>query len=182
MEATRPTLVIVSGPGGAGKTTLARRLATRIGCPAICRDELKEGMVATVPGFVPAPSDPLTVRAYDLFFAVIRLLLEHGVTHVAEASFQHQNWARKLEPLRSLAEFRILRCHVPDAVRRVRAADRRRQQPSRAAHDDEGYFLGELGAFDAIHVDAPTLDIDTTDGYDPDLITVEAFVRSQDSG
>ncbi|WP_433685874.1 zeta toxin family protein [Nocardia sp. CA-119907] len=32
-----PTLVVVSGSPGAGKTTLAHALATRVGCPAICR-------------------------------------------------------------------------------------------------------------------------------------------------
>ena len=95
-----PTLVIVSGPAGSGQTTLAHRLAGRIGCPALCRDEIKEGMVAATPGFVPGPSDPLTVRSYSLFFAAIRLFLEHGVTHVAEAAFQHPNWERGLEPPR----------------------------------------------------------------------------------
>src|SRR4051794_3492015 len=30
-----PRLIIVSGQAGSGKTTLAHRLATRIGCPAI---------------------------------------------------------------------------------------------------------------------------------------------------
>ena len=76
-----PTLVIVSGPAGSGKTTLAHRLAATIGCPALCRDELKEGMVAATPGFVPGPSDPLTVRSYGLFFAVIGLfwIAHHGL-------------------------------------------------------------------------------------------------------
>jgi adenylate kinase family enzyme len=51
-----PTLIIVSGPGGSGKTTLAHQLAATLGCPALCRDEIKEGMVASYPGFVPAPA------------------------------------------------------------------------------------------------------------------------------
>jgi adenylate kinase family enzyme len=42
--------MIVSGPAGSGKTTLAHRLAAVIGCPALCRDELKEGMAAANPG------------------------------------------------------------------------------------------------------------------------------------
>jgi len=41
----RPTLIVVSGPAGSGKTTLAHAIASAIGCPAICRDEIKEGMV-----------------------------------------------------------------------------------------------------------------------------------------
>ena len=88
LQPPRPILIIVSGTAGSGKTTLAHRLATTIGCPALCRDELKEGMAISSPGFVPGPSDPLTLKTYDLFFAVIRLLLEYGVTHVAEAAFQ----------------------------------------------------------------------------------------------
>lgn len=68
-----PTLVIVSGPAASGKTTLAHRIAAIIGCPALCRDEIKEGMVAATPGFVPGPSDALTTRTYSLFFAAIRL-------------------------------------------------------------------------------------------------------------
>jgi adenylate kinase family enzyme len=40
-----PTLIVVSGPAGSGKTTLAHAIASAVGCPAICRDEIKEGMV-----------------------------------------------------------------------------------------------------------------------------------------
>lgn len=173
-----PTLVIVSGSAGSGKTTLAHRLAAMIGCPAICRDEIKEGMVATTPGFVPGPSDPLTVRSYRLFFAAIRLFLEHGVTHVAEAAFQHPNWERGLEPLRPLAMLRIVRCHVAPDVAQARAEYRRHKQPTRAAHDDTGHFSVER-PFEPIRLDAPTVDVDTTDGYNPDLEAVLDFVRTR---
>jgi predicted kinase len=61
--ATLPTLVVVSGPAGAGKTTLAHRIAEAVGCPVICRDEIKEGMVHTSPGLVPGPGDELTRAA-----------------------------------------------------------------------------------------------------------------------
>jgi predicted kinase len=171
-----PTLVIVSGPAGSGKTTLAHRVAATIGCPALCRDEIKEGMVAATPGFVPGPSDPLTVRTYDLFFAAIRLFLEHGVTHVAEAAFQHANWARGLKPLQPITTLRIVRCHVEPAIARARAEQRRGMEHSRAAHDDIGHFSVDR-SFDPIRLAAPTLDVDTTNGYNPDLDAITAFIR-----
>jgi predicted kinase len=172
-----PTLVIVSGPAGSGKTTLAHRLASTIGCPALCRDEIKEGMVAATPGFVAGYSDPLTLRTYSVFFAAIRLFLEHGVTHVAEAAFQHHNWVRGLEPLLQLAVLRIVRCSVAPAVARARAKQRGQQQRTRAAHDDIGHFSVER-SFEPIRLGAPTLDVDTTDGYSPELDVIAAFVRS----
>jgi predicted kinase len=172
-----PTLVIVSGPAGSGKTTLAHRLAATIGCPALCRDEIKEGMVAATPGFAPGYSDPLTVRTYGVFFAAIRLFLENGVTHVAEAAFQHDNWARGLESLRRLAVLRIVRCHVAPAVARARAEQRRREQLARAAHDDLGHFSVER-SFEPIRLDVPTLEVDTTNGYNPDFDAIAAFVRT----
>ncbi|MFI5068785.1 MAG: AAA family ATPase [Streptosporangiales bacterium] len=82
---SRPTLIVVSGPPGAGKTTLAHALAQAVGCPAICRDEIKEGMVHAVGGFTSGPGDALTMRAYPTFFAVLEVLLRAGVTTVAEA-------------------------------------------------------------------------------------------------
>jgi hypothetical protein len=34
----------------------------------VCRDEIKEGMVASNPGPIAATCDPLTMRTYELFF------------------------------------------------------------------------------------------------------------------
>jgi predicted kinase len=177
---SRPTLIVVSGPAGAGKTTLAHRLAAAVACPALCRDELKEGMVAATPGFVPFGSDPLTLRTYDLFFTTIRLFLEHGVTHVAEAAFQHAAWVRGLDPLRPLAELRIVRCHVDPAVARLRAEQRRLEQGSRTAHDDARHFAVDR-SFEPLTLDAPTLDVDTSNADPIDFEAVVAFVRSSAS-
>jgi predicted kinase len=170
-----PTLIIVSGPGGSGKTTLAHQLAATLGCPALCRDEIKEGMVASNPGFVPATSDQLTERTYDVFFEAIALLLKAEVTLVAEAAFQHSLWWEGLEPLTDLAMLRIVRCQAPAELTRERALTRI-AQPTRAAHADTEHFSVQR-TFDAIHLDAPTLDVDTSDGWRPDLEEIAAFCR-----
>ena len=105
-----PALIVVSGPMGSGKTTLAHLVAQAIGCPAICRDEIKEGMVAATSGFVPRTGDELTLRTLPVFFGVLELLLAGGVTTVAEAAFQDHVWRPRLEPLRGRAQIRIVHC------------------------------------------------------------------------
>jgi predicted kinase len=180
-----PTLVVVSGPLGTGKTTLAHKLAAALGCPAICRDEIKEGMVHATPGFVPAAGDELTRRTLPVFFGVLELLLRAGVTTVAEAAFQDKVWRPRLEPLTGLAQIRIVHCTVDAAVAFERNRRRRRDTPSRRAHADPHDPAGHAAthrAFDRVSMGAPYLEVDTTDGYRPGLAEIVAFAAGHGQG
>src|SRR6476619_2075618 len=91
-ESRQPALVVVTGPAGSGKTTLAHALAREIHCPALCRDEIKEGLVCTI-GHAGETGGDIQLHATDTFFAVLALMLDRSVTLVAEAAFQHKVWS-----------------------------------------------------------------------------------------
>lgn len=178
----------MSGHAGAGKTTLAHRLAAAIGCPAVCRDEIKEGMAAALPderpaAFAGSPGDALTLRTLPVFFSVIEMLLRAGVTTVAEAAFQHHVWQPRLQPLTRLADLRVLRCSASAeaAFRRVRqrGSDHPLRQVHADAWPDAGAFARESAAFRQLALSVPALDVDTTDGYRPDLASIARFARTR---
>ena len=177
----------MSGPLGSGKTTLAHEIARAVGCPAICRDEIKEGMAHARPGFVPAPGDDLTRRTLPAFFGVLELLLSAGVTVVAEAAFQDHVWRPGLEPLRSLAELRIVHCTVAADTAFSRSLLRRAANPLRLAHadpgpDDAAEHARRHAAFDRVSLAAPWIEVRTANGYEPGLEEIVAFVNGARPG
>ncbi|MFE9137978.1 AAA family ATPase [Streptomyces sp. NPDC007355] len=176
-----PILAVVSGPPATGKTTLARELAQHLGCPAILRDEIKQGMVMNHPGHNP-DDDSLNIPALEAFFATITVLLRAGTTVVAEAAFQDRLWRPGLEPLAEIADLRIIRCTTPASTITQRITDRARSDSHRVAHGDKALLADmEAGVYDPdqfvpISLTAPHLLVDTSDGYTPGMAEIQRFL------
>jgi len=175
-----PTLIIVSGPPGAGKTTLAHQMAAAVGCPAVCRDEIKEGMAHATPGVTRRAGDDLTARTLPVFFEVIGLLLTAGVTTVAEAAFQDHVWRPRLTPLLGFAQARIVHCAVDAEVAFERMLRRSAGDRTRRVHNDPGPadradYLRRHRAFNRVDLGVPWLEVDTTFGYQPGIAEIAAF-------
>ena len=172
-----PALIAVSGPAGAGKTTLAHSLAAAVGCPVISRDEVKVGMIVGLDvDDRAAADDELTRRASAAFFDVVEWLLRAGVTLIAEAAFQDHVWRPRLERLSDVASIRVVRCTVDPSVGR----ERMRARPYRSAHADASVIADRdyYATFIPVSVSAPSIDVDTSEGYTPSLDHIVAFARN----
>lgn len=172
-----PRLIAVSGPPGAGKTTLAHALADALGWPAVCRDEIKERMV----GAGADPAEDLNLKTLDMFFGTLADHLRSGTSLVAEAAFQDRLWRPGLEPLLGLADIRVVRCVVDPELARDRIAHRAATESGRSAHDDAAFLrrIAEgqrpIESWVPIALDVPTLTVDTAGEWEPSLARIVEF-------
>jgi len=179
----KPTLVVVSGPPRSGTSEVAHTIGERMPCPAICRDEIKEGMVhAYGADFEPAVGNHLNQPALAVFFEAIRLMVMAEVTIVAEAAFQDRLWRSGLEPLTELAQLRIVQCHVDPTIARERreaAADAGSGRfHARIIGDDVEDWKEAFASFERLSLAVPSVDVDTSHGFAPEIGDILRFVNA----
>lgn len=187
LAAPRPSLIVVTGRPGAGKSTLAHALSRAVRLPLLSRDEIKEGLVHTI-GDEGKPGGETQRRATDAFFNALTVLIGCGVSVVAEAAFQHHVWAPRLTSLRGSVHVRLILCELPADLARTRYIERDLADPTREQfHHDDIVRLARAGGdwrafptseYEPPRLDVPIMVVDTADGYHPAFEEIVAFARS----
>lgn len=181
-----PLLVIVSGAPASGKTTLARHLSQRLGLPLLDKDSLKE-ILAEELGEVRSVADSRTLglAVFRTLYAVSHRILDAGVGLVLEANFFRGVAEPELAPLVSRTRAVLIHCSVQEEVSRRRYVERFQQGHRHWSHfDGERIARFGSGEFDdswlraqPLKLEVPTLVVNTTRGYDPDLDVIATYIK-----
>ena len=183
MSITRPPLIIVSGPPGAGKSMLARPLANRLGLPLIAKDAIKEQLADSIGEPALELSGQLGLAAFRQLYTTAGELLRYGHGVVLE-SFFHKGIAEpELLPLVAKSHAVLIHVRADDAILLSRF-ERRTSDPERHPIHKDDTRLGDLrqylaeGVADMLELNCPHIVIDTT--YGPiDAEEVAFMVRDE---
>lgn len=182
----KPLLVVVTGRPASGKTTLAHILTKEIKCPLLSRDELKEGYINTADIQHSQLDNSVAWHIYETFFEVIDLLISKGISIIVEAAFQDKLWKPKLLNLLNKAEIKIIICKTIRDIATIRFTNRLLNDPEREKfHGDKSLNLvKEQGGlltetYEPVNIDAPTLEVDTTENYNPDIKEIISFIKQK---
>ncbi len=178
---TKPLLLIITGEPASGKTTLAHELSSRLHCPLLSRDEIKEGYVNTFNRSHEQMDSAVNWHVYETFFDAIELFIAKDISIIVEAAFQDKLWKPKLLSLADRATVKIILCNPTPEVARNRFEKRLQTDPGRKRfHGDDLHIVtNEVSTFLPLNMNSPTMVVDTTDGYSPGLAEIIAFSQAK---
>lgn len=175
----QPFLLIVTGRPASGKSTLAHLLSKQINCPLLSRDELKEGYINTVNITHAEADDSVAQHIYDTFFEAIELFITKGISIIAEAAFQDKLWKSKLLNLSGKAAIKIIICTTNLDILNSRFINRLLNNPNREKYHGDKEMNLINGDYTPVNMDVPTLEVDTTENYDPNLQEIISFIKER---
>jgi len=169
-----PLFVVVSGPPGTGKSTIASRLAVALWLPLIAKDTIKEALFDALGAADPEESTRLGRAAIDVMYAVAK---RSPVGAVLECNFRGPHAREQLALLTGDVIEVFCRCDPQVARRRYRE----RTSSRHPVHFDDSRSDDELchpEEADPIAGEWPVLEINTDRPIELDVIAQEILTRT----
>jgi predicted kinase len=181
-----PVLVIVSGPPGAGKTTVAGRIADEFGLPHLDRDDFKDSLFDSLGWSDRAWSKRVGAASWELLMAMTEKLIAASVPVVIDTNFEPE-WAKEwLEPFQGRHPHVPveIHCHAEASELARRFRERWEQGDRHQGHTDfladEGAYLDELSHrdFTPVRVGERLVEVDTAQPKQIDWEGIFSTVRT----
>jgi predicted kinase len=186
--AAPPVLVIGGGIPATGKSSLAEHLRDELGWPLFAKDHFKELLFDAVNPHdddeaTRAESTEKSQESIALLYAIATEVLKAGVSCIIEANFRPYLAREDFAPLLRLASGRQVHCSIPEEMVLERYRERsdageRHPVHVRTGAEDALEDAIEQGDGDALPLDIPVIEVDTSDGWNPGLSAIVAFCRS----
>jgi predicted kinase len=178
----KPILIIVNGLPGAGKTTLAGRLARDLRLPLLSRDGIYETLVDALGGDTGSLSPRLGTAAFRLLYHTAASVLISGSPLIVEGFFGRPELRTaeflELQHRADFQPFQIL-CHADGEallrrfLARIESAERHAAHPDLQWLDENRERLLS-GALSPLALDGHRYEIDTTT---PDPVAYAALLQ-----
>lgn len=160
--------VIISGPPGSGKTTLARPLARRLGFALLSKDDIKESLYTSLggPSGDPDFSRRIGAAATDLLW----VLAMQCPSVVIEANFRTRSPQERGRLAALDGQIVEIYCRVPLEEASRRFAERAREERHHPAHPLSEMSPEQMAEYEEPFAMSPLIEVDTSVGVDLDAL------------
>jgi predicted kinase len=183
-----PLLVLVSGAPGTGKTTLAQYLSQTLALPLLSRDMIRHIVLDAFNVQSWDEGKSYSIAIYDIFYGIIAQLLKANLSVIADCNFYRGVSESFIRPLISDTTAHAILVHLTTTpeismrrfIERAQQPDRRHSSfdADRIAQIQSGEFKASPAQYEPLDLDVPTLVVDTTVNYEPDINIIVEFIRS----